>query len=90
LETNVTASEAINEAIELAQKEGNSIVEISTGWEKVREVAIMAQPLSDHLRKTLGSDLRLRFWRASGTPHNRDECGFTDDARKVAVSFPTT
>lgn len=86
----MTHSDAINDAIELAQEEGNSLVEISTGWEKVREVAFMAQPLSDHLRQTLGSDLRLRFWHVSKTPHNREECGFTDDFGKVAISFPIT
>ncbi len=64
------------------------MVEISTGWTKVLEVVYMTNPMTDLVRSGLVTDLRLRYWKAEPTPHNKAEEGFTDDAQKVSISFP--
>ncbi len=84
----MTYSPAIDHAISLAKMEGNTVVEISTGWTKVREVVYMQEPLSDALRAALLAIPELRAWVVQPTPHNRAETGFTDDHEKVSISFP--
>lgn len=84
----MTYSSAIDAVVLAAEAEGNRVVEISTGWTKVREVVHMALPLSDELRATVLAEQKLRFWSVDGTPHNKAEQGFTDDFEKVSISFP--
>ena len=84
----MTVSPAVNDAIATAEAEGNSLVEVSTGWSKVREVAHMHDPLGPASRAKLDQDGRLRGWISERTPHNRGDEGYTDDAEKVSISFP--
>lgn len=84
----MTYSIAIDEAVEKAVASGNEVVEISTGWTKVREVVHMKNHLSPRLREILIDDERLRHWTTERTPHNKSEEGFTDDREKVAITFP--
>jgi hypothetical protein len=84
----MTYSPAVDAAVSLAEAQGNTVVEVSTGWTKVREVVFMTNPMTDILRSRLGTDLRLRYWKTDPTPHNKAEEGFTDDAQKVSISFP--
>jgi hypothetical protein len=84
----MTYSTAIDKAILLARAEGNAVVEISTGWVKVREVVHMQDPLSCSLRAKILGIAGLREWAAQPTPHNRAEAGFIDDVEKVSISFP--
>ena len=86
----MTYSPVIDRAVQLAEAEGNSVSEISTGWMKVREVVHMGAPMSDSLRSKLSEMPELRAWSTQRTPHNRAEAGFTDDAQKVSISFPAT
>jgi 2-methylcitrate dehydratase PrpD len=79
---------AIEQAVSLAITEGNAIQEISDGWTQVKQVVHMKSAMSASTRKALMADGRLRYWSASPTPHNASDEGFTDDAEKVAVSFP--
>jgi hypothetical protein len=84
----LTASPAINDAVQTAISHDNTIVEVTTGWEKVNEVVSMRKPLSPSVRRALNGDRRLRNWSSEDTPHNRAEEGYTDDQAKVAISFP--
>lgn len=84
----MTYSALIDDVIAAAQAEGNSVLEISTGWTKVREVVHMALPMTDELRGNMKVNPMLRYWAAERTPHNRAEEGFIDDKGKVGVSFP--
>jgi hypothetical protein len=84
----MTYSEAIDKVVEAATSEGNKILEISTGWSKVREVVHMKFPLSDTIRKSLHNNNRLRAWTTNATPHNKAEEGYTDDLEKVSIAFP--
>lgn len=81
-------SPAIDAAVALAGSEGNAVVEVSTGWTKVREVVFMTSPMTDLVRSRLTADLRLRYWKAQPTPHNKPDEGFTDDIHGVSVLFP--
>jgi hypothetical protein len=84
----MTASKAINDAVEVAITNGNSVRETSTGWEKMKEVVHMNKPQSQSLRDALSADSRLRAWRTNATPHNLAEDGYTDDETRIAISFP--
>jgi hypothetical protein len=80
-------SDAILKAVQLAIEDGNEIAEISEGWAKVRQVVHMKKPMTSAVREKL-SHTQLRHWTTEPTPHNNAEEGFSDDAEKVAVTFP--
>lgn len=84
----MTYSSLIDAVIATAEAEGNHVEQVSTGWTKVREVAHMANPMSDELRARILETTNLRFWFSEATPHNKAEEGFTDDLEKVSISFP--
>jgi hypothetical protein len=84
----MTLSRAIDEAVSLAEADGNKVKEVSTGWTKVREVVHMEHPMSAQLMARLSSMAQLRGWAVEPTPQNKAEQGFTDDAEKVSISFP--
>lgn len=84
----MTLSRLIDEAVALAQAEGNGVKEVSTGWTKVREVVHMTKPMSPALLGKLSAVPQLRGWSVEPTPQNKAERGFTDDAEKVSISFP--
>lgn len=84
----MTYSKAIDETVEKAIKDGNSVLEISTGWTQVREVVHMSDPLSDSLRTMLSMDDRIRAFSVPASPHNKAEEGYKDDLEQVAITFP--
>ena len=84
----MTYSTLVDRAISLAEEAGNAVVEISTGWSKMREVVVMRDPLTNPLRCEIQKIKGLRGYRYAGTPHNRAEEGFVDDNEKVEISFP--
>ena len=84
----MTYSTAIDEAVKTATEHGNSVLEISTGWTKVKEVVYMKGPLSDELREVLSQDTRLRAYSVSATPHDKAHDGYVDDIEQVVISFP--
>jgi hypothetical protein len=84
----MTLSPAVDQAILLAEANGNAVVEMSTGWTNVREVVYMRDPLSAPLRLALLGIPGLREWVARATPHNRAEVGFIDDLEEVSIAFP--
>ena len=84
----MTYSTAIDSVVKKAIADGNRVLEISTGWTKVREVVRMESPISDETRIFFDKNNRLRAWSTEQTPHNRAEEGYTDDVDKVAISFP--
>jgi hypothetical protein len=84
----VTKSPIIDHAITLAEAEGIRLVEVSTGWSKVLEVAHMDAAMPDALRSRLAQISGLRAWSTERTPHNKAEAGFTDDVHKVSITFP--
>lgn len=84
----MTYSTIIDDVIELAKNDGNAVADITTGWSKVREVVYMRGPITAELYAKLTQDSRLRVWKTEATPHNNAEIGFTDDDKKVAISFP--
>lgn len=81
-------SPAIQRGIELALADGNEVLETSTGWEKVDKVVHFRRPLSPGGRDMLLGDAALRYWSNNGSPHNQPLEGFTDDAVRMALSFP--
>jgi hypothetical protein len=83
-----TNSPLIDAVIALARDEGNSVAEISTGWEKVRQVVHMTRPMSLALKDRITKEPALRFWSSQATPHDRAACGFIDDAELVSIEFP--
>jgi hypothetical protein len=84
-----TTSSPILRLIERSLAEGNSVVEVSDGWQRVRQVTHMAADISDTLwLETQRQEPLLRCWSAEGTPHNAAERGFTDDEASVAIAFP--
>ena len=87
-ENAVSHSEAIDSAVAAAQAEGNSVVEVSNGWEKAKEVVHMKAPLTEVLHFRLVGDARLRYWTDPATPHNKATEGFIDEVEKVAIEFP--
>lgn len=84
----MTPSDAIDEAVALAEARGLAVREVTTDWTKVHAVVHMATPLDHQLRTLIAADNRLRFWEAPATPHSAAEHGFIDDLAKVAVTFP--
>lgn len=83
-----TFSARIDALPALAEAEGDRIAEISTGWEKARQVVHMTGPMSEALRIAGDGDPQLRFWTDDGSPHYRANNGFIDDAELVAIEFP--
>jgi hypothetical protein len=81
-------SNEITKAVQLSIEAGNKVMEISSDWEKVRQVIHMQKPLSAELKDKIISSLKLRYWKSFGTPHNRADEGFTDDIEKASISFP--
>lgn len=84
----MTHSIQIDRAISLAEEAGNAVIEITTGWTKVRQVAEMRDPLTNQLRAKIREISGLREWSYSGSPHNNADEGFIDDGENVAISFP--
>ena len=84
----MTQSEAIDSVIENAISDENKVLDITTGWTKVRAVIRMELPLSTRVREIFDKNNRLRSWSSEGTPHNRAEEGYTDDIDQIAISFP--
>src|SRR5690606_39348622 len=68
-----TFSIPIDAVIAMAEAEGNQVIEISTGWEKVRQLVYMARPMSEKLRTAVTERYPLRFWSADATPHDRSD-----------------
>lgn len=85
---NMNRTPAIERAIDLALAEGNQIAETSTGWEKVNDVVHFLLPMTPRLRHAVCAETTLRFWSSQATPHSKAEEGFTDDASRVALTFP--
>jgi hypothetical protein len=85
---NAIKSTVIEQAVQLAVSAGNEVVEVSEGWTKVDQVIHMKKPLVVSVREVFMGDSRLRHWAIDPTPHNAAEEGFTDDATKVAITFP--
>lgn len=83
-----TYSARIDALLALAEAEGNAVAEISTGWEKVRQVVHMTGPMSPAVRHAGADDPGLRHWVTDATPHDRAASGFIDDAEKVSIEFP--
>ncbi len=83
-------SAAIQRSIDLVVSEGNEVVQTSVGWEKVDEVVHLRQPLTSKVRDVLRADTALRYWTSKGSPHDQPSEGFTDDAARVALSFPVS
>lgn len=81
-------SSAIDALVAAAVVEGNFVAQVSTGWEMVREVVHMELPISDDLLLKTRSESKLTFWSFGPTPHDSATLGFTDEAERVAISFP--
>jgi hypothetical protein len=86
--TTTIKSKIIEAAAQAAIAHGNSIVEISEGWSKVKQVVHMREPLTDEVRGAISPIARLRHWLTEPTPHNAGAEGFTDDQEKVGITFP--
>lgn len=84
----IIKSSSIEAATQAAISHGNSIVEVSEGWSKVKQVVHMRAPLTAEVRAAISSIAMLRYWAAEPTPHNAGEEGFTDDQEKVSIAFP--
>lgn len=79
----------VQRVLDLAVEDGNSVVQVSEGWEKVRQVVHMQSRLSEKVRREVEAvQPQLRAWSTKRTPHNAAEEGFTCDECKVAISFP--
>jgi hypothetical protein len=78
----------IQRSIELALADGNEVLETSTGWEMADKVTHFRRPLSPRVRDQLLGHAALRYWSDKGSPHNQPSEGFTDDAVRMALSFP--
>jgi hypothetical protein len=83
-----TFSPSIDALLALAEAEGNGIAEISTAWEKTRQVVHMTGPMSRAVRQAGEGDPKLRFWTDDGSPHYWANTGFIDDVELVAIEFP--
>lgn len=81
-------SKSIEAAAAVAASHGNSIVEVSEGWSKVKQVVHMQEPLTEEARAAVLAIATLRHWLVEPTPQNAGEEGFTDDQEKVAITFP--
>ncbi len=86
--TFIIASKSIEDVVQQSLADGNSVVEVSEGWTKVRQVVYMRLPMAEATRKRFADNPSLRYWLAEPTPHNRAEEGFTDDVDKVSIAFP--
>lgn len=86
----MTYSPKIDEAVGLALAAGNAVVEITTGWTKVRQVVHMRDPITEPLRIEIRKISGLRESTTTATPHNRAEDRFIDDAAGVVITFPST
>lgn len=80
-------SDTIIKAVQCAITDGNEVAEISEGWAKVKQVIHMRRPLTKTVREQIAHS-GLRYWSTEPTPHNKAEEGFTDDAERVAMTFP--
>lgn len=56
----MTLSAVVNKAIAAAEADGNMLVEVSSGWTKVREVALMRDPMGQVTRAKLHNCTGLR------------------------------
>jgi len=84
----MTFSDAINDAVRLAEARGNAVLGLSAGWSKVQQVLHMRDALSDVLRSELLAERHLRHWTSGRTPHDPAQEGLIDDIRSVAVVLP--
>ena len=81
-------SAIIARAVEIACAAGNEVAEVSEGWQQVRQVVHMKEPIAQAVRLSLSSESKLRHWKTHRTPHNQAQEGFTDDTGRVAITFP--
>jgi hypothetical protein len=86
---NVTIlSKKIQQLTEISIAGGNTILETSEGWSKVRQVVHMRTPM-DQATYDFATMGGLRYWQSQPTPHNKSEEGFTDDLSLVSICFPS-
>jgi len=81
-------STVIQRSIELALADGNEVLETSTGWKTADRVTHFRRPLSPGVRDQLFGHAELRYWSGKGSLHNQPSEGFTEDAIRMALSFP--
>jgi hypothetical protein len=76
---------------DLALAEGNAVREVQEGWTNVKQLFVMKAPMGPRVRAlTVSPTTGIRHWTNKGTPHNPADEGFTCDACKVAISFPSS
>ena len=78
----------INLVLNLAEKAGNKILEVSTGWSKVKKDIRMAEPLAPQLKKKIKSEVNLQYWKYNGSPHNAPDEGYFCEEHNITISFP--
>lgn len=82
-------SEAIFEAVQIAEREGLVRIEVSKGWTKARQVVHMGGRLSASIREQIERELpELRYWKAGRTPQNSGTEGYICEKDGVGLAFP--
>ncbi|KML67182.1 hypothetical protein [Pectobacterium peruviense] len=85
----MTKSPHINNAINLSIIEGNSVKEISDGFEDLVTVVFFSKKISQQLCFEIKrQEPTLRYFSTARTPHNKADEGFICDEYKVAISYP--
>ena len=84
-------SKAIQELRSRAERAGNSVKEISTGWSKIETVILMSKEIEDALREEFKTNSALRYALTNYDPHYGDHSwteDFIDELASVAILFP--
>lgn len=89
----VAQSEIISEIQQYAERAGNGVREVTTGWTKVNKVISMKRPLHDTVRRKFKNDPRIRFSLTDYDGHYGDHSwreGFLDEQARIIIDFPRT
>lgn len=79
----------IDSVIKLAEKHGNKVKEVVTGWTNMDKVIYMVSPMLPTLKNEVMSSVKgVRYRKNEGSVHYPDDERFICDECKVAILFP--
>ncbi|GAA5187723.1 hypothetical protein GCM10023345_27080 [Acinetobacter kookii] len=86
----ITRCESINDLINLALNQGNSVLEITHSWSEMEAVVYMSQPITLELKNAGMKYEDLTYYTMQGSPHTKPDEGFYSKSAKIAISFPSS
>jgi hypothetical protein len=85
----IPQSAQLQQILQFARNEGNSVKEISTGWPNVDYVVYMDQSLTIQLKEKIDKHISgIEYLKTLGSPHDPPEEIYSCSDTSACVSFP--